>query len=384
MLCLLVIEGCLVSTFACVWMWRLLKEVSRTRYALFGVFMGVPAGFVRALAVKQIVIDEDDDGDSDSEFGDDIPADQKAAANAEANTTASAGAAAASAVRPAYAAARRAGPSGFVVEVQGAEGGARSPVNRGFHPLRGLLEGARKMLTRSDSRGSMNGADASGGRRTLSRDARDVLLLLVPFLAWGVALIAIYALSFQELRDMEPALTELNVVNYVVAGVTRCVYLAQELSLAAAGDQPGWKTKLDASLKSMLLEYTVLLYGANAGGAEAQVPHFEGAQGAAFRTRAISDTFFPEVSSSICFRCVAARRETREGGQTGTGSVRLRLVVAPLLPLPPCPAALSNRRLTRSQPFRPPWFCQTAARTGPSASPRATPTSRRPRAGCTP
>ena len=307
MLCLLVIEGCLVSTFACVWMWRLLKEVSRTRYALFGVFMGVPAGFVRALAVKQIVIDEDDDGDSDSEFGDDIPADQKAAANAEANTTASAGAAAASvAARPTNAMGRRVGPSGFVLEVQGGEGygGANVPAKRGFHPLRGLLEGARKMLTRSNSRGSMNGADASGGRRTLSRDARDVLLLLVPFLAWGVALIAVYALSYQELKSMEPEITELDIANYVVFSVTRCVYLAQELSLAAAGNQPGWKTKLDASLKVLTREYAVLLYGSSAAGEEGNIPHFRGAQGAAFRSRKISSIFFPDNDAAICYRCV--------------------------------------------------------------------------------
>ena len=307
MLCLLIIEGCLVSTFACLWMRHLLKEVSKTRYALFGVFMGVPAGFVRALAVKQIVIDEDDDADSDSEFGDEIPADQKAAANAEANTAASAGAAA-SAARPANAMGRRAGPSGFVVEVQGADGYGSAgvpnmPAKRGFHPLSGLLEGARKLLSRSDSRSSMGDSDANSGRRRLSLDARDALLLLVPFLLWGAALIAVYALSFQELRTMEPALTELNVINFVVSGVTRCVYLAQELALAT--NQAPWKVKLAASLKSLILEYTVLLYGADAGGAEAQVPHYQGAQGAAFRTREISDTFFPEVSSSICFRCVA-------------------------------------------------------------------------------
>ena len=311
MLCLLVIEGCGFCTLACVMMWRLLKEVSKTRYALFGVFMGVPAGFVRALAVKQIVIDEDDDGDSDSEFGDEIPADQKAAANAEANTTASAGAAAASTVaRPNNVMGRRVVPSGFVVEVQGGEGYGSAglpnvPAKRGFHPLRGLLEGARKMLTRSQSRGSMNGADASGGRRTLSRDARDVLLLLVPFLAWGVALIAIYAVSYQELSSMASPLCELNIINYTIYGITRCIYFAQELSLAAAADKAGWKVKLADALEHLTTEYNGLLYGPSAVGARGTEPHFVHATGAAFRDRSLTELFFPESDEPICYRCAA-------------------------------------------------------------------------------
>jgi hypothetical protein len=311
MLCLLVIEGCGFCTLACVMMWRLLKEVSKTRYALFGVFMGVPAGFVRALAVKQIVIDEDDDGDSDSEFGDDLPADQKAAANAEANTAASAGAAAASvAARPTNAMGRRAGPSGFVVEVQGGDGYGSAglpnvPAKSGFHPLRGLLEGARKMLTRSDSRSSMGDGDASGGRRRLSRNARDVLLLLVPFLAWGVALIAIYAVSYQELSSMASPLCELNIINYTIYGITRCIYFAQELSLAAAGDQAGWKVKLADALEHLTTEYNGLLYGPSAVGARGTEPHFVHATGAAFRDRSLTELFFPESDEPICYRCAA-------------------------------------------------------------------------------
>jgi hypothetical protein len=309
MLCLLVIEGCGICTVACLLMWRQLKEVSRTRYSLFGVFMGVPAGFVRSLAIKQVVIDEDEDADSDSEFGDEILADQKAAANAEANMAASAGAAA-SAARPANAMGRRAGPSGFVVEVQGADGYGSAgvpnmPAKRGFHPLSGLLEGARKLLSRSDSRSSMGDSDMNGIRRRLNRNARDVLLLLVPFLAWGAALIAVYAMSYQELNSMASPLCELNIINYAVYGVTRCVYFAQELSLAASTEQAGWKVKLADALVGMTTEYNGLLYGPSAVGARGTEPHFKYATGAAFRDRSLTELFFPESNEPVCYRCAA-------------------------------------------------------------------------------
>lgn len=72
MICLLVLEGILVCGLASFYMWRLLQLVSKQRYKLFSVFMGVPTGFVRGLATKQVQLDEEDDVDSDSDGGDDL------------------------------------------------------------------------------------------------------------------------------------------------------------------------------------------------------------------------------------------------------------------------------------------------------------------------
>jgi hypothetical protein len=40
------------------------------RADLFGVFLAIPAGFLRALAAKQVQVDEDADSDADSDAGD--------------------------------------------------------------------------------------------------------------------------------------------------------------------------------------------------------------------------------------------------------------------------------------------------------------------------
>lgn len=70
---LLILEGCVICSVACFVMWRLLLRISAHRYRVFGIFVGVPTGFVRALAARQVVIDEDDDIESDSDLDDPTP-----------------------------------------------------------------------------------------------------------------------------------------------------------------------------------------------------------------------------------------------------------------------------------------------------------------------
>lgn len=47
-----------------------LPQLVRQRAELFSIFLVIPAGFLRALASKQVQLDEDDDSDGDSEAGD--------------------------------------------------------------------------------------------------------------------------------------------------------------------------------------------------------------------------------------------------------------------------------------------------------------------------
>lgn len=50
----------------------MLMQVLRHRYSIFGVFMTVPTGFIRGLATRAVLVDEDEEAESDSEAGDDV------------------------------------------------------------------------------------------------------------------------------------------------------------------------------------------------------------------------------------------------------------------------------------------------------------------------
>lgn len=47
-----------------------LPQLVRQRAELFSIFLVIPAGFLRALASKQVQLDEDGDSDGDSDAGD--------------------------------------------------------------------------------------------------------------------------------------------------------------------------------------------------------------------------------------------------------------------------------------------------------------------------
>jgi hypothetical protein len=47
-----------------------LLQMTQQRHNLFSVFLVIPTGFLRALASKQVQLDEDEDSDTDSEAGD--------------------------------------------------------------------------------------------------------------------------------------------------------------------------------------------------------------------------------------------------------------------------------------------------------------------------
>lgn len=70
LLLLLVAEGCVLTCLAAAYVARLLRRVSAQRYSLASCFINIPTGFVRALASKQVALDDDEENDSDSEAGD--------------------------------------------------------------------------------------------------------------------------------------------------------------------------------------------------------------------------------------------------------------------------------------------------------------------------
>lgn len=67
MLVLLVLEGCVVFFAASMYVFMLIKAMVGNRANLFSVFLVIPTGFLRALASKQVQLDEDEDTDDDDD-----------------------------------------------------------------------------------------------------------------------------------------------------------------------------------------------------------------------------------------------------------------------------------------------------------------------------
>jgi hypothetical protein len=79
---MLVVEGIVITFAAAAYVARLLRAVSDQRHGLAGCFLDIPTGFVRALASKQVQVDDDEVDDSDSDAGDE-PAGEKQAEEEE-------------------------------------------------------------------------------------------------------------------------------------------------------------------------------------------------------------------------------------------------------------------------------------------------------------
>lgn len=91
---------------------------------------------------------------------------------------------------------------------------------------------SRPLLTRWASRithwvRADDGMQDFSGKRRLNCNARESTLLILPFVAWGVALIVIYSLSQQQLLGVSSPLSQLNLVNFVAFDTLRVVYAAQ-------------------------------------------------------------------------------------------------------------------------------------------------------------
>jgi hypothetical protein len=74
MIVILVLEGCLLFIGASLYITWLIKRMLLQRANLFSVFLVIPTGFLRALASKQVVLDEDADSDEGSDAGDVVAA----------------------------------------------------------------------------------------------------------------------------------------------------------------------------------------------------------------------------------------------------------------------------------------------------------------------
>ncbi|KAI8475137.1 MAG: hypothetical protein J3K34DRAFT_517581 [Monoraphidium minutum] len=236
----LALEGCLLFAAATLYIAHLMKRVTLQRYNLFSLFLVLPAGFLRALASKQAVLDEDDDSDDDSEDGG-PPAGAPPQTELEKQTEAQS--------------------MQLALGKKGAAGAAaagrllkpRPPplwlrIVRGLNPLVWLNGGELTLDL---------------GKKRMLRDSRDTLYLAAPFVAWGAAVVAIYGVTITKLAQVAGPFRMLNMINFLVFRVLRGVVFSLELCLAPDDQKAQRASELKVREEDFIADYHSFLYGSS-------------------------------------------------------------------------------------------------------------------------
>ncbi len=102
------------------------------------------------------------------------------------------------------------------------------------------------------------------GKRKLIRDNRDTVTLTVPFLIWGIIVIAIYSFSYVALSKVVEPLINLDVANRVKTKVARTVFAAQEvISQTTDEGRLTWQMEVLKRQADLEMFYDALLYGSD-------------------------------------------------------------------------------------------------------------------------
>ncbi|GIL45014.1 hypothetical protein Vafri_2438 [Volvox africanus] len=236
-LVLMLVEGCAVATLLVTYMWWLQHRVTQQRYRVYGVFMAVPVGMIRALASRTITISQGSDSEEDSDDDEYQQQQQLSAATqviARQFSTANSNSSLQSAV----------GILGFMSNMR--------LFSRQHTGATSLGVGGRASRARRHH------------RRRMIRNSRDSLKLLIPFVAWGVTICIIYATGYYYLQQVQAPVNLLSVIDSSMVSVHRLMlYSLLTCSELAAPARQTLRGLLSRELHTFKLQWDVMLYGAN-------------------------------------------------------------------------------------------------------------------------
>ncbi|KAG2445524.1 hypothetical protein HXX76_000139 [Chlamydomonas incerta] len=312
MVCL---EGGLVLVGAVIYMWWATQKFVGTRHALYSVFVQLPMGLTRTLANMSIALEpgeEDDDevalgleaaaaaqltsgaggGGDDGDAGGDggghegaASGTKNAAGGARTLRIAVSAAGADGGDGPtsaATAAVRRrvsltAKSAAAAVEGDGSAAAGRQQQQR--TTTSGLASFLGRLVGRASSKvqpvAHPQPSKKAAHKRCVVPSRRVAVLLVLPFVVWGVILVVVNVAGFAELSGNNAAIASLSVLHTVVVRLHRILYYSLDLAASfgsGAERVGGLKAGLRHELQDATLEYTALLYGhealAWAGGGE--------------------------------------------------------------------------------------------------------------------
>ncbi|WIA17635.1 hypothetical protein OEZ85_014441 [Tetradesmus obliquus] len=276
MVLLLVLEGCVLFISAAAYITWLISRMVSQRANLFSVFLVIPTGFLRALASKQVVLDEDADSDEGSDAGDPgVPQQRQQEGEGQdaqkvnlsifgkkANKQPSDG-----------------GYNDFFSKQQQQRGSLLARVASSMNPLRWF--------------GSGKGNRVDTGKKQLVRNSRDAYIVAAPYVLWAFLIIFAYLLTIVELKSVQGPFRMLNSINFLVFRVTRGVLFALEICMAPdAASMALRKQQTVQRLRDMQRDYTSFLYGFDALGPGEEPDDLTTYQAAVFQNADLAHVFF--------------------------------------------------------------------------------------------
>eukprot|EP00879_Flechtneria_rotunda_P028986 GHRR01031235.1.p1 GENE.GHRR01031235.1~~GHRR01031235.1.p1 ORF type:complete len:764 (+),score=228.21 GHRR01031235.1:75-2366(+) len=288
MITLLIVEGVAVFLGAAFYVWLLTHHVVMQRANLFSVFMVVPTGFLRALASKQVQLDDEEDADDDgSEAGDEATQQEQQQLSVLSKPL----------LLLAGKKEKGAGGDGIKTSQSGrGADGQLSMFGRLAHscnPLKWF--GSRK-------------GNLDTGKKQLVRNSRDSYLLTLPFIIWGLAISIIYITSTVQLTTVNEPFHMLNMIKFLVFRVSRVVYYALETAMASP--DPAMiavlKNQTAVRLHDLETDYISFLYGFKALGPGAKRNDLSADEPAIYKNDQLTNIFFRQTGclrkdKSTCF-----------------------------------------------------------------------------------
>eukprot|EP00198_Chlamydomonas_reinhardtii_P005487 XP_001694823.1 predicted protein [Chlamydomonas reinhardtii] len=231
---LLVVEALVIQMSCLVYEWVLVQRLESSRLVAILAMLGLPGPILRQLATKEAKsVRHADSGD---------------AAGGGANGADGAVARRQSRLLP------ESDPELMKISSGGGmldDGGARSRLVAGS----GRVSGRRGAAART-----MRGLRVNG--KTLRPSFVNVTKFMLPFVAWNIALVIVYAISLVQLEGLQGPLASLNMASHIIYRYTRVRAIAfGYVSQDEDASRDIWRDMLATELRYFDSEYNALMYG---------------------------------------------------------------------------------------------------------------------------
>ncbi|KAG2494212.1 hypothetical protein HYH03_007568 [Edaphochlamys debaryana] len=250
-LILMLVEGCAVATLLMVYMWWLQHRVTQQRYRVYGVFLTVPVGMIRALASRTITISQGSDSEEDDDDDDYVNEATARAAQLVVRQE--------SVANSSFGGSFKASATGMVGKLSGL---LRRGSATGMSFNTRTASGAASPIVGAGAAGSRS--SKRGSKRRMVRNSRDSLKLLVPFIAWGITICIIYATGYYYLNQVQAPVNLLSIIDTANIALHRLMlYAFMACSEAAGPARETLRGLLATELERFKLHWDVTLYGHN-------------------------------------------------------------------------------------------------------------------------
>jgi len=232
----LVIEGIALAGLSAAWIWWLVRSACAKRYTLFAIFLAVPTALLRGIVSQALRVDTS--GEEQQSKGEIAAAASAKAAGAKEFDGSSK--LASQKLTMAYVA-RGVRPKGFVAR------------------LAALPQRMWQAVSGSGMRLELN-------KRSMMMDSRDVMMLMSPFLLWGLLAVVQWAATYALLLTIDEPMVAITSIGRVKTATFKSFFDAHELISAGAGASASEtlsteREALAGARNTLVVTYEAMLFG---------------------------------------------------------------------------------------------------------------------------